>query len=44
MRETIIKGWDKTSITINLLLMFQLVAMETNVGTLFQGTDKCGSC
>jgi len=44
MKETIIKGWDKTSITINLLLAFQLIAMEANIGTPLQGTNKFGNC
>jgi hypothetical protein len=33
MRETIIKGWDKTSITRTFLLTFQLTTMEANIAT-----------
>jgi hypothetical protein len=33
MKETNIKGWDKTCITKVFLLAFQLVAMEANVAT-----------
>jgi hypothetical protein len=35
MKETIIKGWEKTSITRAFLPTFQLITMEANIATSF---------
>jgi hypothetical protein len=44
MREAIMKGWDKTSITKVFLLAFQLTTNKPTLEHPFEGTKKCENC